>query len=282
MKLLQVITYLLKINLFLVILFCSNKNFARKSDYSLLDKPITINYSVENKNFQMNTYLANKGQRAHSLYLRIIRKVYDQQFLKYGLKLTPNEKDKITELIFNSYSPNMQKMYLKALQSTVEGYKDVYKISLFMQNQSLDPNNAYAQYIKNNKTKLSKKQWEKLFSIASPDWIQKFIKATRGKQIKLLQQDNLSIFSLQIFLLYEKILVACQQNKINAEKKWNKEINALTIKVPDEYLDVRKKVQQTLNSSFKQMIKISIDSKLKLPYEKLKKYVNKHDNKGNN
>ena len=89
MKLLPTVKYLLKINFLLVILFYTNKSFARKSDYSLLDKQLTINYSIGNKKFQLKTYLANKQQRAHTLYLRIIRKVYGEQFLKYGIKLTP-------------------------------------------------------------------------------------------------------------------------------------------------------------------------------------------------
>ena len=73
------------------------------------------------------------------------------------------------------------------------------------------------------------------------------------------------------------MLVACQQSKVDVEKKWNKEINDLAIQVPDEYLAVRKKAQQKLISfftRFKQMKKPPIDSKLKVPYEALKKIVN--------
>jgi hypothetical protein len=164
MKLLLAVNYLLKIKFLLVIMLCANKSFAVTKDYSLLDKPLIINYSVGNEKFQMSTYLASKRQRAHSLYLRIMRKVYDEQFLKYGLKLTPNEKDKISELLFDSYPANTTKK-LEALKTTAEEYKDVCKISAFMGKESLTPNSAYTQYIKKHKTKLSKTQWEKLLII---------------------------------------------------------------------------------------------------------------------
>jgi hypothetical protein len=271
MKLLKSINYLMKLNLLLIVLLFTYKSVAAssKSKYSLLDKPLDIAYSIGNKKMLMRTYMANKKQRMSSFRLRILRNIYDQQFAKYGIVLTQDEKNKVKRL-WLKLSPQ-KKLYLKFIKSLSSTYEDVYKISLLMKKNKLTPNAAYNQYVKENKTKLSKERWEKLFNITSFEWRQKFAKANKHDQISLLIDEGMFLI-LQIRLLWEKMLIANKQDVAQAVKKWKAQIKALSITVPDEYLGAKNKAIKTLQSLFPPKHDI-LNAKTRPAYEELKKLV---------
>ena len=242
-----------------------------ESRYETLDKPLDIPYTINNKKMVMHTYLANKKQRTSTLYKRILYYIYNQQFKKYGIELDEAEKNKINQLGLKS-SPH-KKIYLKYLKSLCSQYEDVYKISSLMRRNKLTPIAAYEQYTKNNKTKLSKSQWQFLFSTCSFEWLEKFAQTDKKDRMKLIPNPDISLI-LQISLLWEKLLFASHYDVKQAASKWQAEVNALSIEVPKEYSAVKTKVLKTLQALFPLKVDLLKDKKLRPAYEELKRLTN--------
>lgn len=269
MKLLTSATSFMKFDLLLFVLFFAFSNYGASAEfrYSLLDKPLDIPYTINNEEMSLHTYMANKKQRMSSLCLRILRNIYDQQFVKYGITLTQDEKNKVKQLWLESYP--QKELYEKSIKTLSNTYKEVYKILLFMKEHSLTPNAAYSQYSKENKIILSKRQWEQLFCFSSLEGLQKFMKANEhDKKISLISNNILLI--LQIRLLWEKMLAANNQEVTQAANKWKAEISALSIKVPEEYLPAKEEVLKTLGNLFPPKAEI-LNAQTRPAYDELKK-----------
>ena len=242
--------------------------------YNILDKPLDIPYTIGNKKMVMHTYLANKRQRTSTLRKRILLYIYDQQFKKYGIELNEAGKMKVSQLWLESCP--QKDMYIKGLKSLCFAYEDVCKISLFMKKNKLTPDAAYEQYIKDNKTKLSKRTWHQLFNATSPEWREKFIKTNNADRMKLIQNFGI-LLPLQIRLLWEKMLAANNQDATQTVNKWKAEINALSIKVPDEYLPAKEKALKTLQNLFPPRVDLLKDKNLRPAYKELKRLTNNND-----
>lgn len=244
-----------------------------KSKNTLSDKPIEISYSIDNKKMLMRTYIADKKRRMSSLRLRILKEIYDQQLKKYNITLTQEEKSKINQVWVKS-SPNKEsyEKYVKSLRGL---YLEVYKISLSMTKDKLTPNAAYRKYTSKNKTNLSKEQWEKLFSIVSFEWLQTFAKASEHERTTFFLNDNMLLI-LEIKLLWEKMLIANNQNIPQTVSQWKKEIKALTIEVPDEYAVVKNQILKTLLSLFP-LKHYVLNGEIQPAYEELKRQVEKEN-----
>jgi hypothetical protein len=269
MKLLKSINYLMKLNLLFIVLFIAYKGSAAssKSRYNLLDKPLDIAYSIDNKTFSMHTYLVNKNQREKSLGRKILWNIYEQQFTKYGITLTQDGENKVKRLWLELYP--QKENYIKGIKSFFSVYEDMYKISLLMKENKLTPNAAYNQYFKGKKVKLAKDRWDRLFSIVSPEWLQKFVKANEDERITMLTSDSMLLI-LQIRLLWEKLLVINKQDVAQTVSKWKAQIKTLSIKVPDEYLGAKNKALKTLQSLFPSKGEI-LNPATRPAYEELKK-----------
>ena len=273
------IKYLLKINLLFIVLFLAYEGSASsffKTRWNTLDKPLDIPYTIGNKKMVMHTYLANKRQRTSTLCKRILFYIYGQQIKKYGIELDEAGKIKINQLWLESCPQNQKEMYLKYIKSLCSSYEDVYKIALLMKKKKLTPDTAYEQYVKDNKTKLSKKQWKQLFNITSSEWRENFIKTNKTDRLKLIQNSGI-LLVLQIRLLWEKRLFASHYDVKQAASKWKAEINALSIKVPDEYLPAKEKALKTLQNLFPPRVDLLKDKNLHPAYKELKKLT---DNAG--
>jgi len=244
--------------------------------YNTLDKPLDIPYTIGNKKMVMHTYLANKRQRTSTLCKRVLFYIYDQQFKKYGIELNEAGKIKVSQLWLESCPQNQKEMYIKAVKSLCSSYEDVYKISSFMKKNKLTPDAAYEQYIKNNKTKLSKRAWQQLFTITLPEWREKFIKTNKADRMKLIQNSGVLLI-LQIRLLWEKMLAANNQDATQTVNKWKAEINALSIEVPDEYLPAKEKALKTLQNLFPLKVDLLKDKNFRPAYKELKKLTNNSD-----
>ena len=258
--------------LFLCVLFVCEGSAAsfRKSRYNFLEKPLDIPYTINNKKMVMHTYLANKKKRFSTFRFRILRYIYDQQFKKYRIELNEDGKNKVNQLWLESFP--QKEAYLKYIKFLCSSYEDVYKISLLMKKNKLTPDGAYDQYIKDNKTKLSKRQWKQLFNIASFEWMEKFAKASDNKKMQMIPNHSM-ILILQIRLLWEKRLFASHYDIKQAASKWQAEVNALSIKVPDEYAAAKAQALKTLRALFPLKYNI-LNAKTRPAYEELKKLTN--------
>jgi len=222
----------------------------------------------------MHTYLANKKKRLSTFRFRILRYIYDQQFKKYGIELNEDGKNKVNQLWLESFP--QKEAYLKYIKYLCSSYEDVYKISLLMKKNKLTLDIAYEQYVKDNKTKLSKKQWKQLFNIASFEWMEKFAKASDNKKMQMIPNHSM-ILILQIRLLWEKRLFARNQDVIQTVNMWKTEINALSIKVPNEYLPAKEKALKTLQKLFPLKVDLLKDKNLRPAYKELKRLTNNSD-----
>lgn len=245
-----------------------------KTRYNTLGKPIDIPYTINNKKMVMHTYLANKKKRFSTFRVRILRYIFDQQFKKYGIELNEAGKIKVNQLWLESYP--QKKMYLKYIKYLCSSYEDVYKISLLMKKNKLTPDIAYDQYVKDNKTKLSKRQWKQLFNIALFEWMEKFAKANDNKKMQMIPNHNM-ILILQMRLLWEKRLFASHYDAKQAASKWQTEVKALSIKVPGEYAAAKTKALKTLRALFPLKVDILNDKNTRPAYEELKKLTNNSD-----
>ena len=242
-----------------------------ESRYETLDKPLDIPYTINNNKMIMHTYLANKKQRTSTLYKRILYYIYNQQFKKYGIELNEAGKIKINQLWLKSHP--QRKMYFKYLKYLCSQYEDVYKISSLMRKNKLTPGAAYEQYVKDNKTKLSKSQWQFLFSTCSFEWLEKFAQTDKKDRMKLIPNPDISLI-LQISLLWEKLLFASHYDVKQATNKWQAEVNALSIGVPEEYSAVKTKVIKKLQVIFPLKVELLKDKNLRPAYEELKRLTN--------